>query len=287
MNALKTTFLLGTLTALLVGIGHLMGGNEGAVMAFGISLAMNFVTYWWSDRIVLGMHGAHEVAPDELPQLHAMVERLAARAGIPKPRVYVIDEPHPNAFATGRGPSRSAVAVTSGILRVLNEAELEGVLAHELGHVKNRDILVATIAASLAGAISMLASMLRWGAMFGGYRDRDDRDGGNPLGAIGLLLAIIVAPLVALLVQMAVSRSREYGADETGAELSGQPENLARALAKISHVGEQVPLSTATQGTAHLFISNPFGGISSWFSTHPPVEQRIARLRAMAAGAQV
>ncbi len=281
MNTVKTALLLGTLTALLVGTGHLLGGEQGAIIAFAVALAMNFVSYWFSDRIVLALHGAQEVGPEEDPRLHAIVDRLVARAGIPKPRVYVIDDSSPNAFATGRNPSHAAIAATSGILELLDPSELEGVLAHELGHVRNRDILISTIAASLAGAVSMLASMLRWNMLLGGGH-RDDREGGgNPLALVGVLLGIIVAPLVALLVQMAVSRSREYAADETGAELCGNPEALASALAKIHRTVEHVPLRTATEGTAHMFIENPFGHVRSLFSTHPPTEERIARLMSM------
>lgn len=282
MNRLKTVMLLATLTAILVGIGQVAGGTNGALIAFGIACAMNFVSYWWSDKIVLAMHGAREIGDDEMPGLHAIVERLATEARIPKPRVYLMEDRSANAFATGRNPSHAAVAVTSGILQVLDERELEGVLAHELSHVLNRDILIGTIAASLAGGISMLAHMLQWGMMWGGgSRSRDDDRGGNPFGIFGVLLAVIVAPFVAMLVQLAVSRSREFGADESGARLSGHPEALASALAKIARVDEVAPLRTATQGTAHMFITNPFGSVKSWFSTHPPTEERIRRLMAM------
>lgn len=287
MNMLKTTLLLGTLTAMLVGFGHLMGGEQGALIAFAIALVMNFVSYWFSDRIVLALHGAHETSPEDAPRLHAIVGRLAERAGIPLPRIFTMDDPSPNAFATGRNPSHAAVAVTTGLLGILSDRELEGVLAHELGHVKNRDILISTIAASLAGAISMLASMLRWNMLLGGSR-RDDREGGDgALGLVGVLLAMIVAPLVAMLVQLAVSRSREFAADETGAELAGDPEALASALAKIARATEQVPLGTATEGTAHMFIENPFGQVRSLFSTHPPTEERIRRLLEMRQHARV
>jgi heat shock protein HtpX len=281
MNTLKTTVLLATLTALLVGLGSLIGGQQGALIMFGIALAMNFVSYWWSDRIVLALHGAREVQPEEEPRLHAIVEGLCARAGIPKPRVYVLEDPSPNAFATGRNPEHAAVCATTGILEMLDDRELQGVLGHELGHVRNRDILISTIAASLAGAISMLSSMLRWNMMWGGVRRRDDR-GSNPLEIVGMLLAVVLAPLVALMVQLAVSRSREYGADESGAHLTGDPDALASALAKIARGTERVPLATATEGTAPLFISNPFGPVRSLFSTHPPIEDRIRRLEEMA-----
>jgi heat shock protein HtpX len=285
MNAFKTALLLAGLTALLVLVGNLIGGTQGAIIAFAVSLGLNFVSYWWSDKIVLALHGAREVGPDDEPRLHAIVERLCERAGLPKPRVYVMEDPSANAFATGRGPQHAAICATTGILELLDDRELEGVLGHELGHVKNRDILIGTIAASLAGAISMLASILRWNLMWGGSR-RDDRDSG-PLGALGAILAVIIAPLVAMLVQLAVSRSREYGADETGAHLCHDPEALASALAKISKRTELVPLATATEGTAHMFIENPFGHVSALFSTHPPTEERIRRLLAMRNTARV
>jgi heat shock protein HtpX len=282
MNALKTTLLLGTLTALLVAMGELLGGDQGALIAFGFALAMNFVSYWWSDRIVLALHRAREVTPEEEPRLHAIVDRLCARARLPKPRVYILDDPSPNAFATGRNPHHAAICATSGILSILDNRELEGVLGHELGHVENRDILISTIAASLAGAISMLASWMRWGMMWGGYSRRDDRRGSNPVALIGTLLAIVLAPLVAMLVQLAVSRSREYGADQEGARLCGDPEALASALAKIARGTQEIPLATATAGTAPLFIESPFGPIRTLLSTHPPIEERIRRLEAMA-----
>lgn len=277
MNGLKTALLLGTLTGLLVWIGNLVGGEQGALYAFFAALAMNFVSYWWSDRIVLAMHGAREVSEDEAPRLHAIVDRLVARAGLPKPRVYVLDDSSPNAFATGRGPRHAAIAATTGILSLLSDRELEGVLAHELGHVRNRDILISTIAASLGGAISLLSYGLRWG--LGGSR-RDDREGGGVSG-LAMVFAAIVAPIVAMLVQLAVSRSREYEADHTGALLSEDPEALASALAKISRGTQALPLESATEGTAHMFIANPFGHVAGLFSTHPPVEERIQRLLAM------
>jgi heat shock protein HtpX len=281
-NFVKTVFLLAVLTVLVVVLGQAIGGREGALLAFAIALVMNFASYWWSDRIVMALHGAQEVSPEEAPELHAIVERLAANAGIPKPRVCVVDDPSPNAFATGRGPGHAAICATSGILDLLDRRELEGVLAHELGHVRNRDILIGTIAAALAGAVTILSDWLRWSLLWGGSRRDDDREGGSGLGAMGALAAMILAPLAALLVQLAISRSREYEADATGARLAGSPEGLARALAKIDRHAR--PLATATSGTAHLFISNPFaglGGIRSLFSTHPPMEERIRRLRAM------
>ena len=277
MNAIKTALLLGTLTGLLVWIGSLVGGEQGAIIAFGVALAMNFVSFWWSDKIVLAMHGAREVTPEQAPRLHAIVDRLAERAGLPKPRVYILDDPSPNAFATGRGPNHAAVAATTGILDMLTDRELEGVLAHELGHVRNRDILISTIAASLAGAISLLSYALSWG--FGGRRDSRDSGG---LGVIAVLFAAIFAPFIAMLVQLAVSRSREYGADHSGALLSHDPEALASALQKISRGAQAVPLQSANEGTAAMFITNPFGRVSALFSTHPPVEERIARLLEMA-----
>ncbi|MBI3723289.1 zinc metalloprotease HtpX [bacterium] len=279
MNGLKTAILLGTLTGLLVLVGHFAGGTQGALIAFGFALAMNFVSYWWSDKIVLALHGAREVGPDEAPRLHATVDRLSGRAGIPKPRVYVMEDRSPNAFATGRNPRHAAICATTGILDILDDQELEGVLAHELGHVRNRDILISTVAASLAGAISLLSRLLFW---TGGSRSRDDRESGSGgLEAIGMLVSLILAPLIAMLVQLAVSRSREYEADRTGALLSGEPEALASALEKIQRTTEVEPLATATQGTAHMFISNPYGVVRSFFSTHPPTEKRIERLLAM------
>jgi len=280
MNGLKTALLLGTLTGLLVMVGHYAGGTQGAMIAFGVALAMNFVSYWWSDKIVLALHGAQEVGPDEAPRLHRIVDGLSERAGIPRPRVYLMDDRSPNAFATGRNPSHAAVCATTGILDILDDDELEGVLAHELGHVRNRDILISTVAASLAGAVSLLSRILFWTG--GSSRSRDgERSGGSGLEAIGFLVSIILAPLIAMLVQLAVSRSREYEADHTGAVLSGHPEALASALAKIARTTEVAPLRTAMQGTAHMFISNPFGTVRSLLSTHPPTEKRIERLMAM------
>jgi heat shock protein HtpX len=240
---------------------------------------MNFFSYWFSDRIVLAMYGAQPVGEREAPGLYAIVRRLATRAGIPMPRVYLIPIDTPNAFATGRNPDHAAIAVTGGIMRVLSEEELEGVLAHELAHVKNRDVLIATIAATLAGAITYLAHMAQWAAMFGGHR-RDDEEGGG--GVFGMILMAVLAPIAALLVQTAVSRAREYQADATGARLAGRTWGLAGALGKLHLASEAVPMQ-ANPATAHLFIVNPLSGQSlmQLFSTHPPIEERIARLRQM------
>jgi heat shock protein HtpX len=282
-NAVKTGFLLIVLTAIFVFVGRLVGGQSGMVVAFGLAVAMNFFSYWFSDKLVLRMYGAKEVTDAEEPKLHAMVRRLSSTAGIPMPKVYVIPDESPNAFATGRNPAHAAVAVTAGIRRILTDEELEGVLAHELGHVLHRDILVGTIAATLAGAVMMLANMAKFAAIFGGGRDRDDEGGG---GGIALLAVAIVAPLAAMLVQMAVSRSREYMADEEGGRLCGRPRALATALAKISGRTELVHMHGASPATAHMFIVNPLsgGGVMSLFSTHPPVEERIRRLTEMSQG---
>jgi heat shock protein HtpX len=277
-NRVKTILLLTGLTVFLVLMGRIIGGRTGMEIAFLLALAMNFFSYWFSDKIVLRMYGAQEVSPEEAPQLHAMVEQLAREANIPKPRVYIIPDDSPNAFATGRNPEHAAVAATQGILRLLTPAELKGVLAHEMGHVLNRDILISTIAATLAGAIMILANMARWAAFFGG--GRDEEEGG--LGVLGMIVMSIVAPIAALLVQMAISRSREYLADETGAHLAHNPESLARALEKLER-GTQVAPMNASPATAHMFIVNPLSGttLMNLFSTHPPIEERIARLRAM------
>ena len=277
-NTLKTTFLLALLTVLFVLVGKAVGGQSGMVFAFGLAVVMNVGSYWFSDKIVLRMYKAREVTEAEAPQLHGMVRRLATAAGIPVPKVYIIPEESPNAFATGRNPAHAAVAVTEGIVRILSPEELEGVLAHEMAHVSNRDILIQTVAATLAGAIMMLANMAKFAAIFGGG-SRDDREGG---GGLSLLAMAIIAPLGAMLVQMAVSRSREYLADETGARFCGKPEALARALEKISSWSRQVPME-ASPATAHMFILSPLtgGGLMSLFSTHPPVEKRIERLLAL------
>lgn len=279
MNQVKTAFFLAILTALLIFLGGAMGGRTGMVIALAVAGVMNFLAYWYSDRIVLSMYRAQEVGPREAPELYGIVEELARRAGIPTPRVYIIPSESPNAFATGRSPSHAAVAATEGILRILTREELMGVMAHELGHVLHRDTLIATIAATIAGAISMLANWLQWAVIFGMGRG-DDEEGPGLAG--GILMAII-APIAATLVQMAVSRSREYLADEAGAKLSGKPLALASALAKLQQAANVVPME-ANPATSHLFIVNPLtgGGILQLFSTHPPVEERIARLKAMA-----
>ena len=278
-NTLKTGLLLALLTGLFLLVGDAVGGQNGMVMAFGFALLMNAGAYWFSDKIVLRMYRAQEVTEAEAPELYAMVARLATAASIPMPKVYMIPNDSPNAFATGRNPAHAAVAVTRGILRILSRDELEGVLAHEIAHVKNRDILIGTVAATLAGAVMMLARFAQFAAIFGGGGNRD-REGGG--GAFGLLAMAIIAPLGAMLVQMAVSRSREYLADEKGARFCGKPESLASALEKISFASKRVPLE-ASAATAHMFIMSPLsgGGVLSLFSTHPPVEKRIERLRGM------
>ncbi|MCX5889014.1 MAG: zinc metalloprotease HtpX [Deltaproteobacteria bacterium] len=276
-NRIKTVLLLAGMTVFLIFMGKLIGGRSGMYLAFLLALGMNFFSYWFSDKIVLKMYGAQEVSPTEAPQLHQIVAELAQEAGVPKPRVYIIPDESPNAFATGRNPEHAAVAATEGILRLLTPAELKGVLAHEMGHVRNRDILISTIAATMAGAIMILADMARWGAIFGMGRDDDE----GP-GIVGILVMSIIAPIAALLVQMAISRSREYLADETGAHLAHNPESLARALEKLSMGTQRVPMN-ASPATAHMFIVNPLTGSSlmNLFSTHPPIEERVARLRAM------
>jgi len=282
-NALKTAVLLGALTGLIVFLGNNFGGQQGMIIAFGFAVVMNFTSYWFSDKIVLAMYGAKEAGQSEAPEVHAAVDELVARAGIPKPRVYIIDSPQPNAFATGRNPQHAAVAVTTGILRILNRDELKGVLAHELSHVRNRDILIGSVAATLAGVVMMIANMARWAAMFGGVgggRDSEERGG----GAIGLIAMSILAPLAAMLIQMAISRAREYQADAAGAQLSANPYALASALEKLQTASQRIPMPQAGTATAHMFIVNPFSGRSlmNLFSTHPPTEERVRRLRSMA-----
>ena len=279
-NWVKTAMLMAAITALFIVIGGLIGGHRGMVLALFFALAMNFFSYWYSDKMVLRMYNAQEVDETTAPQFYRMVRDLATRAELPMPRVYLINEDAPNAFATGRNPEHAVVAVTEGIMRILDEEELEGVLAHELSHVKNRDMLISTIAATLAGAITYLAHMAQWAAMFGG-RGRDDEEGGsNP---IAMILLAILAPIAALLVQMAVSRSREFQADATGAKVAGKSWGLMKALEKLQIANQQMPMADATPATAHLFIVNPLSGatLSRLFSTHPPLEERIARLRAM------
>src|SRR5512138_110280 len=257
MNRLKTTLLLSLLTVLMVLMGSAIGGKSGMVLAFLMACAMNFFSYWFSDKIVLRMYGAQEIGENDHPSFYGMVRRLAQQAGLPMPRVYIIPSESPNAFATGRNPAHAAVAATEGILRILAPDELEGVMAHELAHVKNRDILVSTIAATFAGAISMLGSMLQWGAILGAGR-HDDEEGGG--GLIGSLAMAIIAPLAAMLIQMAVSRSREYLADESGARICGRPGALASALRKLHNGSRMIPMTEARPATAHMFIVNPLSG---------------------------
>jgi heat shock protein HtpX len=278
-NWFRTALLLGAMTMLMVFLGDLFGGRGGMIFAFILAMGMNFFSYWFSDKIVLSMYGAQEISPSEYPELYAIVQELASRANLPMPRVYVIPEQSPNAFATGRNPEHSAVAVTEGLLRIMNREELKGVLAHEMSHIKNRDILIGSIAATMAGAIMILADMAKWSLFFGGPRDDEDNGG---LGILGVILMAIIAPIAALLIQMAISRSREYLADETGAKLAGTPMGLANALEKLALYSRKVPLD-ANPATAHMFIVNPLSGtsIANLFSTHPPIEERIARLRGM------
>jgi heat shock protein HtpX len=278
-NMLKTTLLLGLLTGIILWFGEFLGGSQGLMFAFVIAAVMNFGSYWFSDKIVLSMYGARPVDMNDAPELYRVVQNLATRAGMPMPKLYVIPTDAANAFATGRSPEHAAVAVTEGIMRLMTWDELEGVLAHELSHVKNRDILISSVAATMAGAIMMLANMVRWGAMFGGF-SRDDREEGG--GLLGLLAMSILAPLAATLIQLAISRSREYQADASGAQLLHSGEHLARALEKLESAAQRVPLNASPQ-TAHLFIVNPLSGRSlmNLFSTHPPLEERIRRLREM------
>jgi len=284
-STLKTTLLLGSLTGLLLLFGDLFGGRSGVQVAFVFAAIMNLGAYWFSDKIVLMTYRAQPIEESEAPDVYRIVRGLAQKANIPMPRIYRIPTDSPNAFATGRNPQHAVVAVTDGILRMLTLEELEGVLAHELGHVTNRDILVSSIAATLAGAVMMLARMAQWGAMFGGM-ERDDREGRS--NGLILLLMAILAPLAAMVIQFAVSRAREYGADDSGAKLCGHPEALASALEKLAIGSGRIPLPASPQ-TAHLFIVNPLTGgqfLSNLFSTHPPIEERIARLRQMQLGFQ-
>jgi heat shock protein HtpX len=282
-NFFKTAVLLAALTCLVVLIGGALGGQQGMLIAFVLAAGMNFASYWFSDRIVLSMYRAQPVDEASAPELYSMVRRLATRGGLPMPRVYIIPGDTPNAFATGRNPEHAAVAVTEGIMRMLDDAELEGVLAHELSHVKNRDTLIMTVAATLAGVITYLAQMAQWAAIFGGRRDEDEESAGG--GMIGGILMAILAPIAAMLVQMAISRTREFQADASGAQLAGRPWGLATALEKLEMAANVAPMH-ATPATAHLFIVNPLrgGGLMSLFSTHPPTQERVARLRSMVAG---
>jgi heat shock protein HtpX len=276
MNTLKTTLLLMTLSLLLIAVGGWFGGASGMTVALVLAGACNAVTYWFSDKIVLKMYRAREVARTDEPGLLEIVNYLAMKAQLPMPRVYLIDEAQPNAFATGRNPEHGAVAVTSGILQLLTREELQGVIAHELAHIKNRDILIGTVAATVAAAISYVAQIAQWGMLFGG-RNNDGEESGNPLAALAMM---IIAPIAALLIQLAISRSREYGADAAAARITDNPLYLASALNKLQIAGRQVPLQ-ASPATAHMFIVNPLsgGGITKLFSTHPPIEERIARLQ--------
>ena len=279
-NLFKTAVLLAALTSLVVLIGNAIGGQQGMLVAFVLAVAMNFGSYWFSDRIVLTMYGAQPIEESRAPDLYRIVRRLTTKAGIPMPRIYLIPGDAPNAFATGRNPGHAAVAVTEGIMRLLDDEELEGVLAHELSHVKNRDTLTMTIAATLAGVITYLAHMAQWAAIFGGGR-RDDEEGGGG-GAIGAILMAILAPIAAMLIQLAISRAREFEADASGAHLAGRSWGLAKALGKLEMASRVTPMD-ATPATAHLFIVNPLRGegLMALFSTHPPIAERIARLRAM------
>lgn len=280
-NNLKTVVLLGTLAGLMVGLGSVLGGRGGAVLGLMFAAVINLGAYWFSDRIALRMSRARPVSRAEAPDLYAAVHRLTERAGMPMPSLHVIPSDQPNAFATGRNPSHAAVAVTEGIMRMLTPVELEGVLAHELAHVRNRDILIASVAATIAGAISFLATMARWGAMFGGGDDDD-----SPGGLVGVIVASIVAPIAAVIVQMAVSRSREFQADAVGAEIAGRPHGLASALHKLEIASQKIPM-VVNPSAAPMFIVNPLRGAlahgaARMFSTHPPTEERIRRLQAMA-----
>lgn len=282
MNTLKTFLLMGALTVLLVLVGNLIGGQTGMGIAFGLAVVMNFASYWFSDTIVLKMYRAKEVSESEMPDLFRMTSELVGRAGLPMPRLYVINNDQPNAFATGRNPQKSAVAVTTGLLRLLPAQEVRGVIAHELAHIKHRDILVGTIAATIAGAISMLANMAQWALIFGGGRSSDNEEGSNP---IAMIVMMIVAPIAAMLIQMAISRSREFLADQGGAEMAGDPLSLARALRTLDRKSAEIPMA-ASPATAHMFIVSPLrgGGLTKLFSTHPPMEERIARLEQMVYG---
>ena len=282
MNRFKTVVLLATLTALLMWAGHAMGGSAGLWIALTVAAAMNLGAYWFADRIVLRMHNAEEVSPAHFPDLHAMVRELALRAGLPTPRVYIIPEEAPNAFATGRNPRNGVVAVSEGLLRLLERREVAAVIAHELGHIKNRDTLIMAVAATFAGALSMVANAAMFGSLFGGNQASDEEEGGaNPLGS---LLGVVVAPVAATLVQMSISRAREFLADEAAARYTRDPLALASALRKIEALSRELPMHAGSPATAHLFIQNPFsvGGLASLFSTHPPTEQRIGRLMAIA-----
>ena len=276
-NQVRTTILLAVMTALILWIGQIMGGRQGMTIALLLAAGMNFFSYWYSDKIVLKMYRAQEVDRTQAPELYEIVQTLSGKAGLPMPKIFVVPSEAPNAFATGRNPEHAVVAVTQGLLKIMDHDEVSGVLAHELAHVKNRDILVGSIAATMAGAIMVLASMARWSAIFG-WGGRSDEEGGG--GAIGLIAMSILAPLAAMIIQMAISRSREYLADSSGSRFAGSSEGLARALEKLGRFSKKLPMH-AHPSTAHMFIVNPLSGKSlmSLFSTHPPLEERIARLR--------
>jgi heat shock protein HtpX len=282
MNNVKTVFLLVLLTGMLIGIGYLVAGPTGAIFAFIISMAMNIGSYWFSDKLALRMTGAREVSPAEEPRLHEIVDQVAAMASMPKPKVYMIQNDSPNAFATGRDQKHAAVAATTGIMRILDERELTAVFGHELGHIRNRDILVNAIVATVAGAITFVATMLQWSLIFGGFGGRD-RGGGGILGVLAILATIILAPIAAGIIRMAISRQREYGADETGAHITHTPLSLASALQKLEDYSRAKPMQV-NPAVSHLFIVNPLGKINfaKWFSTHPPVQDRVARLNEIA-----
>jgi len=282
MSQAKTVLLLGLLSALFLGIGYIFGGVIGLIVAFGFALLMNLWTYWFSDKLALTMARAHEVAPEQEPRLHSMVEEVAGMAGLPKPRVYIVENDAPNAFATGRNPKHSVVAVTTGIMRILNEDELKAVLAHELGHIKNRDILVSAIVATIASAVMFIAFMARWSLFFGGF-GRSRNQTANLLGLAAMILIAILAPIGAMVIRMAISRQREYGADEAGARISGRPLALASALRKLQ-MGAQMRPMQVSESTAHMYTVSPLRSdfMGNLFSTHPPVEERIARLERMA-----
>ncbi len=281
MNQAKTFFLMVVLTVIFVAIGSMIGGSSGAYIAFSIAVVMNFVSYWFSDRIVLAMYRAKQISENEAPQLYATIASLAQKASIPMPKVYIIENDSPNAFATGRDPSHGVVAVTTGIMRILSRNELEGVLAHEISHIKHRDILIQSVAATLAGAITMIANIARFAAFFGGSHSDDDEGGGN---IFSVIIFSMIAAFAAMLIQLAISRSREYLADDGGARLSGNPLFLSGALKKLHAGVARTPMNDANPSTAPLFIVNPFSakGILSLFSTHPPIEERIKRLEDMA-----
>lgn len=282
MNSLKTTFLLALLTGLLLAIGNMFGGRGGMMIMLVISIGMNFVSYWYSDKIVLNMYNAREVNSSTAPDLVRMVAKLAQKADMPMPKVYIIDTDTPNAFATGRDPEHGAVAVTTSIMRALNYEELEGVIAHELAHIKNRDTLISTIVATIAGVITTIAHMAQWAAIFG--RSNDDENGVG--GILEFVFLVVLAPLAATLIQLGISRSREFEADETGAKLSGRPMALASALQKIEYYAKHRVMPQATQSTSHMFIINPFSGVGGWmtglFSTHPTTQMRVAKLQELA-----